>query len=236
MPKSSQEGHKKGKKEAFIITSFTVTKEQFDYIQGLTDGLNDDIVRLFRHILASTFIQSKDYDGIVPVSAILIRKKLPKAEFPAWTILQERELMTYIDSSQKDNKSRRFIISSEVIIKFMALTPLNKHTEEAYKEYAKAPKVNLMSGLKAIPKKSTVYLSNGNSASKLVCDAIRTIKTGYFDLPATTKLMQRAKDTAIDLWESDDKPGFAFNRYVNDFACVGFLLARIIHTTRIECV
>lgn len=223
MPKQSQQGYSRRKKIAFVIQSYTVTKTQFDYIKSLTERLHDDIVKLFRHILASTFVQARDYGGIVPVSAKLIRNELPRAEYPAWAVLQELELIKYLEASFKAGKSRRFIVSPDVLSHFLALSPIYRNTEASYIEYAAEPKVNLMSGFKAVPKKATVYLPNGNPAPPLVRDAIKTIKTCFYDLPAALKLLDRTQQSYQDLWESQDEPGRYFYRYINDNACVSFL-------------
>lgn len=207
---------------AYFQDRCPVLKSQYELICKLTEGLNSDVVKFFKHVLACTFIQAKDLKGWIPVSAALIRKEAPKAESPAWQALVEKELLFSTEASLKDGKSRLFHISSSVIEEFRALDPLGRQSPESYVEYQAIPKVNLFTGYRVIKQKSATTI-NGNELPPLIADAIRTFKTCYYDRLALEQHLERMLGTCIELCNCPpDLEGHdckAYYRLLNDEFC-----------------
>src|SRR5437016_1094187 len=95
------------KNQAYIIDSYRVTEDQFEYVYKLTAGLNLVTRQFFCHVLASALLrlvgQGETDDAWIPVSSSLIKERLRGAR---WLALEKRGLVEVKDYSRAESRSR----------------------------------------------------------------------------------------------------------------------------------
>lgn len=207
--------------EPYLRSSYTVAKEQYDYLHGfIVDHmvLSEEDYRLYCHILVSHLTQRREdrsrRQGWIPVPAYLIKKSLPKAD---WKRLVRRNLMNVWDFDRLKAECNEYLPDCMMTEFFLQRSPLNDApSPEAALKYLEAPKVNLFTGK---PVKGAVghqkHDEHRNPAPRLLKDAMEAFKACYYNPEAICKHLGGLQNE-IESASSNSEKRKLESRYLTD--------------------
>lgn len=205
----------------YIIQSYKVIAPQLEFIQGcLVKVKEDDTRKLFCHILASQIIDP--WKLAVPVYSLLLKDKLPKAD---WMELVAYDLIDYSEYSTAANKSRRFWVKPELVDNFIELGNIPTDEEVA------VDKFNLFNSRKSNQIcKNQKFDKNRNKEPQLITDAIDLINKAFFNLREIEAyllaLENRTQIIKQNLGKEHHKYVSARSAHINDKSCFKSILAQ----------
>jgi hypothetical protein len=186
-----------------IIKKFRVLREQYQYLRGLADGLNEQTYQFLAHVAASTLLRLKEEseERYSPIYCKLIRREFGKAV--NWRELQLRGIIDIKPYCKERGQSRKYKLSEAVIAELLAVAH-----NYSFDQHVNARLVNLMTGkLSSSRHKNVLYDQHGNEEPSLYVDAMREIagNGSYFNFRAVAAVIQLRRAEMEDLEEAAEE-------------------------------